>query len=360
MVFRDFGSMHMYDAPTQFDPLVLDCTTSGGSTDGGCCGDGNCQQSCLGRANCEGGHESPQNCPLDCPQDGSATTARRIFELTTERPQSSSLFPSLATALTHPEYHCHSTSIDWPSYDEPSTQPRWFIGRPSHELAEFFGDQAGWSSGDQLIVPGPQRTALDLGCGDGRDTRFLRGLGFRTTGVDISVPSIRRAIREEDAASAKAGLTFAESEYVLYDALQLPAPSRTIDFIFDNTIYCNLRLEYLAQVKSLLERLSHPGTLFLLNCGNANYPQVMHGHPRLKEQSIRQELGGLFEMLVVKEGVYDMQLLTTDDGTPVLEAWPELEWEVEHQGVHGWAVLMRRRGGLAAGVEAQAQEDREL
>ena len=32
----------------------------------------------------------------------------------------------------------------------------------------------------------------------------------------------------------------------------------------------------------------------------------------------------------------------------VLEAWPELEWEVANQGVHGWAVLMRRRRSDAA------------
>ena len=39
------------------------------------------------------------------------------------------------------------------------------------------------------------------------------------------------------------------AEYVLYDALQLPSPARPVDFIFDNTIYCNLRLEYLGQVQ---------------------------------------------------------------------------------------------------------------
>jgi hypothetical protein len=96
------------------------------------------------------------------------------------------------------------------------------------------------------------------------------------------------------------------------------------------------------QVLALLERLSHPGTLFMLNCGNAEYEQVMHGHPRLKAASIRRELGGLFEVVSFQEGVYDMMLVETEDGTPVLEAWPELGWEVEHQGVHGWSVLMRR------------------
>ena len=36
-------------------------------------------------------------------------------------------------------------------------------------------------------------TALDFGCGTGRSTRFLRGLGFETVGVDISEQMVSRA-----------------------------------------------------------------------------------------------------------------------------------------------------------------------
>jgi SAM-dependent methyltransferase len=39
--------------------------------------------------------------------------------------------------------------------------------------------------------------ALDFGCGTGRSTRYLRDLGFRTVGVDISDPMLREA-RELD------------------------------------------------------------------------------------------------------------------------------------------------------------------
>ena len=39
--------------------------------------------------------------------------------------------------------------------------------------------------------------ALDFGCGAGRSTRFLRGLGFEVVGVDISEPMLGRA-RERD------------------------------------------------------------------------------------------------------------------------------------------------------------------
>lgn len=40
-------------------------------------------------------------------------------------------------------------------------------------------------------------TAVDFGCGAGRSTRFLRGLGFDVVGLDISAPMLARA-RERD------------------------------------------------------------------------------------------------------------------------------------------------------------------
>ncbi len=43
----------------------------------------------------------------------------------------------------------------------------------------------------------PGRRALDFGCGAGRSTRFLRGLGFEVTGVDIAGEMLARA-RETD------------------------------------------------------------------------------------------------------------------------------------------------------------------
>src|SRR5262245_17075043 len=41
------------------------------------------------------------------------------------------------------------------------------------------------------------RAALDFGCGTGRSTRFLRGLGFDVVAVDVSGPMLARA-RERD------------------------------------------------------------------------------------------------------------------------------------------------------------------
>jgi SAM-dependent methyltransferase len=48
-----------------------------------------------------------------------------------------------------------------------------------------------------LGKPAPGARALDFGCGAGRSTRFLKGLGFRTEGVDISEAMLSQA-RQRD------------------------------------------------------------------------------------------------------------------------------------------------------------------
>ena len=53
-------------------------------------------------------------------------------------------------------------------------------------------------------------------------------------------------------------------------------------------------LEFLAEVLSLLDRLTTPGrTLYMLNCGNANAPEIVGGHPRLHEATIRRAMDAL-------------------------------------------------------------------
>jgi ubiquinone/menaquinone biosynthesis C-methylase UbiE len=48
-----------------------------------------------------------------------------------------------------------------------------------------------------ILGPGQGRTALDFGCGTGRSTRFLQGLGFEVVGVDIAEAMLARA-RDRD------------------------------------------------------------------------------------------------------------------------------------------------------------------
>jgi SAM-dependent methyltransferase len=52
----------------------------------------------------------------------------------------------------------------------------------------------------EIVARHVQRgSALDFGCGTGRSSRFLRGLGFQVSGVDIAEPMLQRA-RQRDPA----------------------------------------------------------------------------------------------------------------------------------------------------------------
>ena len=82
------------------------------------------------------------------------------------------------------------------------------------EFSNVYDDEVRVGSYDKLEVPGSYYLAfrdlpeiiagrvrggkaLDFGCGTGRSTRFLRGLGFDVVGVDISEHMLERA-REND------------------------------------------------------------------------------------------------------------------------------------------------------------------
>ncbi|HEY2263852.1 MAG TPA: class I SAM-dependent methyltransferase [Streptosporangiaceae bacterium] len=50
--------------------------------------------------------------------------------------------------------------------------------------------------------PGPGRRTLDLGCGEGRTSRYLRSAGYQVTGADAAPTMVRRAAGHPDAPPA--------------------------------------------------------------------------------------------------------------------------------------------------------------
>ena len=64
---------------------------------------------------------------------------------------------------------------------------------------------------------------LDIGCGEGHNTRLLAKRGARALGIDIAGTFVRHAQEEER--SAPLGV-----EYAIADACALPFPGRTFDF----------------------------------------------------------------------------------------------------------------------------------
>jgi ubiquinone/menaquinone biosynthesis C-methylase UbiE len=98
------------------------------------------------------------------------------------------------------------------------------------------------------------RKSVDLGCGTGRSTRFLRQLGFEVTGVDIAEDMIRKA-RELDPSG----------DYRLIPGDDVPGdglssfPSGTYDlvlaaFTFDNIVGRNNKVRILRDLGRLLNR----------------------------------------------------------------------------------------------------------
>ncbi len=92
------------------------------------------------------------------------------------------------------------------------------------------------------------RDALDFGCGAGRSTRFLRALGFETTGTDIAAAMLEQA-RAKDPGG----------RYVLVPDGDLSAlPTRAFDcilsaFTFDNIPTADRKARALAALRTLLK-----------------------------------------------------------------------------------------------------------
>lgn len=70
------------------------------------------------------------------------------------------------------------------------------------------------------LVPPPGRATLEVGCGEGRVTRDLRGRGHRMVSVDVS-PTLVGLAREADP----------DGQYVVADAAALPFEDRAFDLV---------------------------------------------------------------------------------------------------------------------------------
>jgi len=93
--------------------------------------------------------------------------------------------------------------------------------------AEFTRTPGHYSSHDSIdlpalrdLLPEPGNRTLDLGCGEGRLSRFLRSLGHRVAGADASPTMVRLAVGHENPEPA-----------VLADAAALPFRDAAFDLV---------------------------------------------------------------------------------------------------------------------------------
>jgi SAM-dependent methyltransferase len=95
------------------------------------------------------------------------------------------------------------------------------------------------------LLPEPGHRTLDLGCGEGRVSRYLRSLGHRVAGADAAPTMVRLAAGHRDAAPA-----------VLADAAALPFRDEAFDLVVAHMCLHDMdRMpEAVAEVARVLER----------------------------------------------------------------------------------------------------------
>lgn len=156
----------------------------------------------------------------------------------------------------------------------------WETGRPSSELVRIFTERR--------LAP---MRAIDLGCGTGINALWLAGRGCEVVGVDISSTAISMA-------RARAGATGAQVRFETVDLLDTSFREGPFDFVFDRGCYHHLRTLDLDGYRRTIERITAPGTLWLIIAGNASEPRC--GPPVVAEREMRDELASLFTIVQLR------------------------------------------------------------
>lgn len=167
--------------------------------------------------------------------------------------------------------------LDWDElYRNGQYLKSWELDRPSPELVEFLATRP----------PAPRQSALDLGCGSGRDAIFLARSGYRTCGVDVSAEALELATRN----SAREGL---QVTWLRADVLALPFDADTFELVTDRGCFHHLPEEEREVYAREVARVLKPsGTLLLRGCRHRRFPFVP-----VTEDSLRRHFSSqLFDM----------------------------------------------------------------
>ena len=168
---------------------------------------------------------------------------------------------------------------EWTNYGWEMRGSEW-----SHNWG---GDDALWHAAVYPRIFGlvPSRSALEIGCGHGRMTRFLANHCQRITGYDVAPNCVDYCQR-----------TFAEHTFYFGDGKSFPqVPDASIDFAFswDVLVHCDLDVlaAYLAELRRVLEPA---GRAFLHHSNAADSQAVNNG---LRSATSYKDVAKLFESL---------------------------------------------------------------
>lgn len=193
-------------------------------------------------------------------------------------------------------------NIDWDFAYRQGT-PEWDSGVPSEELVRIV---------NKGIVK-PCRV-IEIGCGTGADAVFLAQRGFEITAVESSPMAMERA-------RTRAQRAHVLINFILDDVFEYTAEAEKYDFVYDSGFYHFIRNQDLEGFLDMLWRITYPGSFYLAIAGS-DQETAEGGPPQVSEETIRAELGRLFEVVRLKPC--------------------RMESPRRAEGYLGWSCLMKR------------------
>lgn len=169
---------------------------------------------------------------------------------------------------------------DWDTMYRMGTPP-WEAPGPAKELVRILDEG--------LLKP---CRVLEIGCGTGADAVLLAKRGFEVTAVESSPIALERARH-------RAQRTGALIRFVLDDIYSFGRHCGPFELVYDNGFYHYARLADLDKFLDLLWRVTEPGSYYLTLAG-APDPSIQDGLPQVSEQTIRLELGRLFQCVQIR------------------------------------------------------------
>ncbi|MGD9854531.1 MAG: class I SAM-dependent methyltransferase [Planctomycetaceae bacterium] len=158
----------------------------------------------------------------------------------------------------------------------------WDSGRPSREMLRVIAEHG--------IEP---CRALELGCGTGTNAVALAEQGFEVTAVDCAPRALETARCKADAAGVSVN-------WIHADVQSLGGALHPFDFVFDRGCYHCCRRVDLQGYLNTIDHLTRQGSRVLILAGNAN-EQSEHGPPRVTEEELRSDFGGMMQIVSLRE-----------------------------------------------------------
>lgn len=135
--------------------------------------------------------------------------------------------------------------------------PLLYGNRNDHEAEAFVNSLA---EEVKRLLSSEKLSVLDLACGAGRHSRVFHKLGFKTTGIDLSVRSIETAKRESDTS-----IDFQIADMRTFD---LPQEFDVVVNLFTSFGYFDSESDNLKVLDRVLHHLK-PGGIFVIDFLNA-------------------------------------------------------------------------------------------